>query len=235
MKPIAVITHVDRAVVGLIDAVAEERGHARRVVRPYRGERLPDLDEIRAVIVLGGPQSAYDDRRFLRDEERFLAGVVDAGVPVLAICLGAQILTRALGGTAHPGDTGLEAGIIQVDVTGDGPAHLRGTFFSFHSDAMTPPDGADVLAASGRYLQAWSAGSALAIQFHPEMTLAGVEGLLEIEGPKLARYGVDVAAMRADAERYFAAGARDSHTFLEHWFDRLAAPPPIPRHRSPRH
>jgi GMP synthase (glutamine-hydrolysing) len=232
VKPIAVITHLDRAAAGLIDAVAEEHGHARRVVRPYRGERLPDLDEIRAVIVLGGPQSAYDDHPFLRDEERFLAEAVAADTPVLAICLGAQVLTRALGGTAHPGDTGLEAGIIQVDLTADAMTELRGTFFSFHSDSMTPPDGADVLAASDRYLQAWSAGSALAIQFHPEMTLEDINGLLQIEGPKLERYAVDVAAMHADAERYFAAGARDSHTLLEHWFDRLASHRPndlVPR------
>lgn len=232
MKPLAVITHVDRAAAGLIDAVAEERGHARRVIRPYRGERLPDLDEIRAVIVLGGPQSAYDDHPFLHDEERFLAEAVNADTPVLAICLGAQVLTRALGGTAHLGETGLEAGIIQVDRTANAMTALRGTFFSFHSDSMTPPKGADVLAASDRYLQAWSAGSALALQFHPEMTLEGINGLLQIEGPKLERYGVDVAAMHADAERYFAAGAPDSHALLEQWFDRLASPGP--RDSSPR-
>ncbi len=223
MKPIAVITHVDRAVIGLIDSVAEERGHARRIVRPYCGERLPDLDEIGAVIVLGGPQSAYDDHPFLRDEERFLAEAVDADTPVLAICLGAQVLTRALGGTAHPGESGLEAGIIEVAPTAADMTELGGTFFSFHSDSMTPPEGAEVLAASDRYLQAWTAGSALAIQFHPEMTLEGVDGLLQIEGPKLECYGADVAAMHADAERYFAAGARDSHTLLEYWLDRLAS------------
>lgn len=229
MKPILVVTHVDRAVLGLIDAVAADRGHDRRVVRPYRGERLPDLDEMRALVVLGGPQSAYDDNSFLRDEERFLAEAVDADIPVLAICLGAQILTRALGGIAHPGELGLEAGIIQVVPTADLlMPELCGMFFSFHSDSMTPPEGADVLGASDRYLQAWTLGSALAIQFHPEMTLEGIDDLLQIEGPKLERYGVDMAAMHADVQRYFAAGARDSHTLLERWFDRL--PPEPPRH-----
>lgn len=221
MKPVAVITHVDRAVVGLVEAVAGERGHSLRAVRPYRGEDVPDVGEIGGVVVLGGPQSAYDDHRYLRDEERFLAAVVDAEVPVLAICLGSQILARALGGTAQPGGTGLEAGIIRVDPAGDAPPELTGEFFSFHSDSMTPPDDADVLAASDRYLQAWSRGSALAIQFHPEMTLEGIEGLLDIEAAKLRRDGTDVAAMRAEAERYFAAGAADAHAVLHHWFDRL--------------
>ncbi|MDQ4119215.1 MAG: type 1 glutamine amidotransferase [Actinomycetota bacterium] len=222
MTTIDVITHVDRAVVGLVDEVAGDRGHECRVVRPYRGERLPGLDEVGTVVVLGGPQSAYEDHTYLADEERFLAGAVDAGVPVFAICLGSQVLSRALGGSAHPGETGLEAGIIEVKACVSGSAGIAGEFFSFHSDSMTPPAGARVLAESDRYVQAWTLGSALAVQFHPELTLAGVNGLLGLEGPKLERFGVDVAAMRADAERYFAAGAADARALLDRWFDELA-------------
>lgn len=222
MTTVAVITHVDRSVVGLVDEVARERGHEVRVVRPYRGERLPGPEEVGAVVVLGGPQSAYDEHAYLADEERFLAATVDAGTPVLAICLGSQVLSRALGGSAHPGATGLEAGIIEVTACRPGAEGITGTFFSFHSDSMTPPARALVLAESGRYVQAWTLGSALAVQFHPEMTLAGVNGLLGLEGPKLERFGVDVAGMRADAERYFAAGATDARALLDRWFDELA-------------
>ncbi len=227
MKPIAVITHVDRAVIGLVDEVAEARGHTSRIVRPYRGEQLPDLDEVGGVVAMGGPQGAYEDHAYLLEEERFLAGAVDADIPVLAICLGAQVLARALGGSAHPGDTGLEAGIIQVKPTDAALTEIVGEFFSFHSDSMTPPEGVEVLATSDRYLQAWAAGSALAVQFHPEITLEGVTGLLSMEGSKLERYGVDVAAMRRGAERYFGDGAADSRALLNRWFDRLA-PDPVP-------
>jgi GMP synthase (glutamine-hydrolysing) len=218
---LVVITHVDRAVVGLVDEIAEERRRVPRVIRPYRGEALPDPDGVDGVVVLGGPQSAYDDHRYLREEERFLADAVQADVPVLAICLGSQVLARALGGTAQPGETGLEAGVISVKPTDAASTDIVGEFFSFHSDSMTPPAGAEVLATSDRYVQAWTAGSALALQFHPEMTLAGVTGLLGVEGPKLERYGVDVDAVRREAQRYFAAGAEDSRVLLERWFDRL--------------
>lgn len=221
MTTIAVITHLDRAVVGLVDEVAHDRGHECRVVRPYRGERLSELDEARAVVALGGPQSAYDDHSYLVDEERFLAAAVDADVPVLAICLGSQVLARALGGSAHPGDTGLEAGIIDVKPADAATGGIAGRFFSFHSDSGTPPAGAEVLAASDRYVQAWTFGSALAVQFHPEITMDGVHGLLRVEGPKLEQFGVDVAAMRHEAERYFAAGAADARALLNRWFDLL--------------
>jgi GMP synthase (glutamine-hydrolysing) len=221
MTTITVITHLDQAVVGLVHEVARDRGHEYRVVRPYRGERLPGLDEIGPVVVMGGPQAAYEDHAYLADEERFLAGAVDAEVPVLAICLGSQVLARALGGNAHPGDTGLEAGIIDVKPADTASGGIAGEFFSFHSDSMTPPTDAEVLAASARYVQAWTVGSALAVQFHPEMTSAGVHDLLGLEGPKLERHGVDVAAMQAEADRYFAAGATDSRALLDRWFDEL--------------
>lgn len=222
MKPLAVITHVDQAHVGLFDEVAKERRRDVRIVRPYRGEQLPDLDEVRAVVVMGGPQSAHEHHPYLREEEGFLADAVDADVPVMAICLGAQVLARALGGSSQPGDTGLEAGLIRVKPAEAASTDIAGDFFSFHSDSMTPPEGAELLAASDRYLQAWAAGSALAVQFHPEITLEGVSDLLSIEGPKLERYGVDVAALQREADRYFAAGAEDARIFLNRWFDRLA-------------
>lgn len=221
MKPITVITHVDRADVGLIDEIARARGYTPQVVRPYRGEQLPDLDEVGAVVSMGGPQSAYDDHPYLREEERYLTEAVEVDMPVLAICLGAQVLSRALGGTAQPGETGLEAGLIQVKPTDQAPSEMTGEFFSFHSDGMTPPEGVKTLATSDRYLQAWTTGSALAVQFHPEITLNGVDSLLSVEGPKLERYGVDVAAMRRDAKQYFADGAADSHAMLTSWFNRF--------------
>jgi GMP synthase (glutamine-hydrolysing) len=223
MNPIAVLTHVDRADVGLVAEAAHERGHALRVVRSHRGDRLPDFDQIAALVVLGGPQSADDDLAYLREEERYLADAMAAGVPILAICLGAQLLSRAAGGSAQPGETGVEAGMITVRSTEGATVDVAGEYFSFHSDSMTPPPGADVIAASDRYPQAWTAGSALAIQFHPEITMRGIEALLAIEGRKLERFGVDVDKLRRDAERYFADGADDARRVLGHWFDHLSA------------
>ncbi|MCW0213124.1 MAG: type 1 glutamine amidotransferase [Pseudonocardia sp.] len=221
MTPVTVITHIDGAVVGLVDEIAQELGHTCLIVRPYAGEALPDPGEVDAVVILGGPQAAYEDHPYLLDEERFLAAAVDAGVPVLAICLGSQVLARALGGTAQPGEAGLEAGIIRVRPS-EAANGIDGEFFSFHSDSMTPPTGAEILAESDRYVQAWAMKSALAIQFHPEMTLDGVQDLLAVEGPKLERFGVDVAAVRADAQQYFATGARDSRVLLDRWFRDIA-------------
>lgn len=225
MTGIVVITHVDGADVGLVARIAAERGHVLRIVRPYLGDELPGLDELDAVVVMGGPQNAYDDLPYLRTEERYLAKAVEAEVPVLAICLGSQLLARALGGSAAPGGSGLEAGMIAVRPVDGTRDEVGGEFFSFHSDSVTPPENAEILARSDRYPQAWVRGSALAVQFHPEITMDGVDALLAVEGPKLERFGVPVADLRRDAQRYFSAGAGDSRRLLNRWFDSLPSSP----------
>ncbi|HEY5852869.1 MAG TPA: type 1 glutamine amidotransferase [Aldersonia sp.] len=217
-KPIAVVTHVGRGDPGLVGTVGKQRGLEFEVYRTYDGQDLPDPNEIQAMVVLGGPQSAYDDHPYLATEERYLADAVDADLPVLAICLGSQVLARALGGSAQPGTAGFEAGFIEV--TGDD--ELAGEYFSFHSDTFTPPPGSEIVARSALYPQAWRAGSALAVQFHPEMTHRFVDRLMEIEGEKLAKLGVDARSIRREADRYFAVEQTDARRFLSGWFDCIA-------------
>lgn len=217
-KPVAVVSHVGRGDPGLVGTVGRQRGLEFEVYRPYDGQDLPDRNEIQAMVVLGGPQSAYDDHPYLASEERYLAAAVDAGLPVLAICLGSQVLARALGGSAHPGTAGFEAGFI--DVTGDD--ELSGEYFSFHSDTFTPPPGSEIVARSTRYPQAWRAGSALAVQFHPEMTHRFVDRLMDIEGERLANLGVDAPSIRREAECYFAVEQTDARRLLTAWFGGIA-------------
>ena len=79
VKPIAVVTHVGRGDPGLVGTVGAERGLEFEVYRPYDGQDLPHPNEIRAIVVLGGPQSAYDDHAYLATEERYLADAVVDG------------------------------------------------------------------------------------------------------------------------------------------------------------
>jgi GMP synthase (glutamine-hydrolysing) len=129
--------------------------------------------------------------------------LVDAGTPVLGICLGSQLLAGALGGGAQVGEAGLEWGLVEVR-SEQGATHplgpaLAGTAFAFHSDTFVLPPGATVLARSERYVQAWSLGSALAIQFHPEISPSGVQSLVDHEADKLAAARVDGPGMVRDA------------------------------------
>ena len=79
-------------------------GHQLRVVGLYRGESVPDdLDEVDGVVSCGGSGSAIDDTlEYLAPEMACLRAAHEAGIPILGLCLGCQILARALGGEVGP-------------------------------------------------------------------------------------------------------------------------------------
>ena len=203
---VLVISHVDESDVVWVNQLIRDAGMEPRHVKPFAGEQLPDPLSVAATICLGGPQSAYDyaGSPFLHQERQFLRRAVDAGVPVLGICLGSQILAESLGGKALGGTHGLECGFI--DVTASSSAlhcedeWLQGRYFSFHTDTFRLPLGAKLLASSEKYPQVWRLGSALAIQFHPEISPAGIEQIFAVEGEKLRANGVDVNSLLAEAE-----------------------------------
>ncbi|MFM9262207.1 type 1 glutamine amidotransferase [Rhodococcus sp. 5A-K4] len=225
---LTVISHIDDPSIGILERSARSAGWTIAIVRPFRGEVLPSPEDLDALTVLGGPQSAYDtaNHPYLNTEIDFIARTHRRGVPILAICLGSQLLSEALGGQAAPGTSGLECGFIHVTAaTTELP--LQGRFFSFHSDTAIPPAHAERLARSDRYLQSWRVGSSLAIQFHPELGAVGIGELLAIESEKLARFGVDVGAIRAElAEESTSPSPGDC--LLDAWF--AALPDSIPAH-----
>lgn len=199
-RPLLVIGHVVHPSLEVIGKVADQMGMPYQVARPVVGDALPPLEDVAGVIVLGGPQSAYDTAThpYLDAEKDYIAAAHRADVPTMAVCLGSQLAAEALGGRALAGEKGLEVGFIDIKAVEDAGESLEGRFFSFHSDTMIPPPDAVTLAVSDRYVQAWSSGSVLAIQCHPDLDRSGIETLLGFEGEKLASFGVDVTALRQE-------------------------------------
>ena len=158
-------------------------------MEPWNGDALPQaLTGYDAVVSMGGPQQAYDDSSapWLRDTKRLLAAAVADGLPVLGICLGAQLLAEATGGSVVPGPEGPELGARLVgkrDAAGNDPLFwdlpLSPLVIQWHWDAVDRlPEGATLLMSSPRYPhQAFRVGdSAWGLQFHvetpPEMVAA---------------------------------------------------------------
>ncbi|MEV0592565.1 type 1 glutamine amidotransferase [Nonomuraea cavernae] len=176
---ITVIEHEADAGLGFL---AGWLGTACDVVRPYLGEELPER-AADGLIVLGGEAAAWEDEDFpwLPVTRDLLRRSVADSTPTLAVCLGAQLMTMACGGTVERGGAGLEVGLCEVSTL---PAAATDPLLSgigaavaiqYHRDAMTRlPEGAVPLMTGTRYPnQAYRLGErAWAVQFHPEATPA---------------------------------------------------------------
>lgn len=134
-----------------------------------------DLSEISGLAVLGGPMNALDAATHpgLNAEADLIRTAVDAGIPLLAVCLGHQILSTALGAKLHIGATN-QVGIGTVDVVREdrvlGAAGTKATVLHWHHDVVEAPDGATILASTEETPnQAFRLGDAIySTQFHVE-------------------------------------------------------------------
>ena len=186
------------------------------------------------VVVLGGPIGAYQDALypFLRDELALIRARLDAGRPLLGICLGAQLIARALGARVYPGPA-VEIGWQRLTLTEAGRASplaaLDGALTSmlhWHGDTFDLPEGALCLASTDlcRH-QAFQWGRhALAFQCHPEADPARLERWFIGHACELSQAGIDIPALRADSATHGPTLARQAAQALGAWLDQLPTP-----------
>jgi len=161
--------------------VVRSRGHTVEFICPPEGDPLPDLSAYTALIV-GGSDDGHADRpdefAWVADEIAYIRDAVDAGTPVLGICMGAQLMAAAYGGKvlARP-DGFTEWGFYPVYPTAEGEALFAGTshFNQGHYEGIVGlPENATLLARGDHFpVQCYRIGeSAYGLQFHPDTKLS---------------------------------------------------------------
>jgi GMP synthase (glutamine-hydrolysing) len=233
-EDLVLVRHEDLVGPGwLTDAVAV----TDRLVHPIRIDRGDDLPSVPAmldadasVVVLGGFMGAHQDDVYpwLEPEMAWLRQLVAADVPVLGICLGAQLLAAALGGRAFRSEV-YECGYPVITLTPAGRAdpvlrHLDGPVLSWHEDTFTLPPDAELLAWTDVAPQAFRIGSALGVQFHPEADPAIVEDWIAHVGEATMRArGADPDLLRSTLALYACEVEHAGRSILDAWLATLAS------------
>jgi GMP synthase-like glutamine amidotransferase len=203
------LVHQWDAASGVFADVVAEAGH-ELVERNVAEAGVPE-ERFGAVLVFGGAMHVDQEERhdWLRDENAYLRDLVEGGIPVLGVCLGGQLLARALGAPVRRMPSP-EVGWHEVELTpeaADDPVFAglpqRFDSFQWHSYAFEVPAGGVLLARNERCRQAYRAGKAAwGLQFHAEVTPAIVAGWIDSSRPEDEDGPIDAERLRTDTDRH---------------------------------
>jgi GMP synthase (glutamine-hydrolysing) len=191
-------------------------------------KQMPDLTAFDALVMLGGPMSVNDNLAYLRYEEMLARAFMVAGKKVLGICLGAQIMAKALGASVYPGkapETGWsdislcdEGQLDPVMTTLESHAARNGSadsfrVFQWHGETFDIPDVAQRLALSGLYPnQAFRFGSdSYAFQFHIEVTEQMITEWMTAAG-------ADMNKLNSETHKYYGQYKKMAFAFYRKFF-----------------
>jgi len=220
---IAFLQHSATDVPGVFGAFATGLGLEVSAHRADLGaSELPADGSFDLLVVMGSIESVTDARVSWIDPERSLvARSVEAGVPVLGVCFGGQLLAEVLGGTVARASRP-EIGWRLLDTT-DASRMPAGPWLDWHQDAFTCPPGAEPLATTDVSLHAFVQGPHTGLQFHPEVTLALVDSWIGDAREKAELSEADVESLRAGFDTRGRGPDGLSRALFESWLDRAGA------------
>jgi GMP synthase (glutamine-hydrolysing) len=234
---VLVVEHEADAPAGWLGAELQAAGCRLDVRRPYADDPLPgpgELADLHGIVVLGGSMAAWEDDRapWLPDTRILVRSAEQAGIPVLGICLGHQLATRALGGEVGRNPAGSTVAVVPVGWAPDAAedpllGDLVGTAAGVHWNndvvsvlpvgarvAASSPDGAVQAARLGRHV--WG------VQFHPEAGPEIVEHWVRTDGGPYVDAGFDLERYLSDVRR-LEAELLDGCRRLARGFHKLVA------------
>lgn len=231
-KKALVIRHVHCEDLGAFTSVLTDRGFAVH----YLDVGVDGFEDVLAtepdlLVVLGAPVGAFDEKAypFLVDEMMLIERRIQADRPTLGVCLGAQLIARALGGTVTKMKKP-EIGFAPIELTPDGLASALVPFsdegamvLHWHGDACEPPPGTKVLARTDACeVQAFSKGDTiLGLQFHAEFDGSTLEQWLITHASEIAKNrSITPQKLREQAVGNAARIAADGRTMLSNWLTR---------------
>lgn len=177
---VLIVKHVDIEGPGSIQDFLRKEKISYQTLNLQLDTHFPKLDDLTHIVLLGGPMNVYKEERypFLKGEDLFIKEAIQRGKRILGICLGAQLISKALGARVFKAPV-KEIGWYDVSLTEEGAedsifSHFPKTFsvFQWHEDTFEIPHAGKLIATSTNvHHQAFRYGeNAYGLQFHLEVT-----------------------------------------------------------------
>jgi len=200
--------------------VPKDKFHEPNVVVEF-----PDFNKFDVIVPMGAPYGAYEDARignWLLPELEKLRDAHNAGIPILGICFGGQVMARALGGSVARSPKA-ELGWYEIE-SDDLSLISKGPWFEYHWDRWQNPPEAQEIARSEIATQAFVLGRTLGLQFHPEIDPEVLEEWLAMDGgcAEVESEGIDVAELRARTKAEAAGSEVRADDLVEKFLTRVA-------------
>lgn len=227
-KTIYVIQHLAVEDLGSFEDILYGFGFRVRYFEAGIEDLRPALEYDGLTIILGGPIGVYEtqDFPFLTQEIELLSQRLAANKATLGICLGAQLIARALGAEVYAGHV-KEIGWSCIALSSIEPQPLAALedvpVLHWHGDTFNLPEQAELLASSPFYpQQAFRVGpNILALQFHIEVTASGLERWLVGHRIELAQAEVEITALREENHRYAGHLEQQAEKMLRQYIEHL--------------
>ncbi|MDO9404884.1 MAG: glutamine amidotransferase [Polaromonas sp.] len=230
MKTAIAIRHVHFEDLGTLEPLLQSRGYQITYVHgPTEDLSRSSISAADLVVVLGGPVGAYehDSYPFLQAEIELLQSRVRSRRPLVGICLGAQLIARALGCKVYPMST-QEIGFKPLQLTTEGKTSVLAPLaetpvLHWHGDQFDIPPGGKCLASTETCAhQAFAVDRhILGLQFHLETNLSELESWLVGHACELRQAGVKPETLRSQVADLTSALPALSTSVFSRWLDEL--------------
>ncbi len=238
MKTVAVLQHAAPEDLGTITDNLKMAGINYGYIQTFKGEPVPkNMDRLDGLIVMGGPQSVYEQGQFpyLKEELRLIGQALKEEKPVLGICLGSQLLAAALGAPVYKGkkkEIGwlpirLKEPALSDPLFKEAPPSFMG--FHWHGDIFDLPKGAASLACSDlTEHQAFRYGkNAYGFLFHMEVTPPMIREWVSVFAEELKKEGLNGSDIERQTGKNQPPLQKLGASVYSDWAGLLTAPQPV--------